>query len=187
MSAEPSAASSPVAASAASDAPFVKKRAPTLYAIIVIKLLKGVLLLLLAMGVYSLWDNNLPEDFRHLLTFLHIDPARKLFIDLGEQLRHVTPTNIYWVASVTTLYSVFCLVEGVGLMFRIPWAGYMAIGEGAFFIPVELYELGHRFSLKVLCILALNVAIVWYLVANRKRLFRHHVHHYSEPAGDPGI
>ena len=40
-----------------------KKRAPTLYIIIALKLGKGLLLLLLAAGVYSLHDNNLPEDF----------------------------------------------------------------------------------------------------------------------------
>ena len=187
MSAEPSVAPSEVKTSSEPDVPFVKQRAPTLYVIIAIKLLKGVLLLLLAMGVYSLWDNNLPQDFRHLLTFLHIDPERRFFIDFAEQLKHITPTNIYWVAFGTALYSIFCLVEGIGLMFRIPWAGYMAIGEGAFFIPVELYELMHGYSLKVLSILGLNVAIVWYLFANRKRLFRHHVHHPRPVADAPEI
>ena len=187
MSAEPSVTSAPVAAPPASDVPFVKKRAPTLYVIAVIKLLKGVLLLLLALGVYSLSDNNLPEEFHHLLTFLHIDPERRFFIDLAEQVKHITPTNLYWVALGTALYSIFSLVEGIGLMFRIPWAGYLAIGEGAFFIPVELYELMHGFSLKVLSILALNVAIVWYLFANRKRLFRHHVHHPPAAVGGSEI
>jgi uncharacterized membrane protein (DUF2068 family) len=183
MSAEPSVAPSSVAASPAPDAPFLKKRAPTLYVIIVIKLLKGVLLLLLALGVYSLSDNNLPDEFRRLLTFLHIDPERRFFIDLAQKLKGVTPTNVYWVAFGTMLYSLFSLVEGIGLMFRIPWAGYLAIGEGAFFIPIEIYELMHGFSFKVLSILVLNVAIVWYLFANRKRLFRHHVHHPRAAAG----
>jgi uncharacterized membrane protein (DUF2068 family) len=187
MSAEPSVPFFEVRSPAEPDVPFVKKRAPTLYVIIAIKLLKGVLLLLLAMGVYSLWDNNLPEDFRHLLTWLHIDPERRFFIDLAEQLKHITPTNIYWVAFGTALYSLFCLVEGIGLMFRIPWAGYMAIGEGAFFIPIEIYELMHGFRLKILGILALNVAIVWYLFTNRRRLFRHHVHRPQPAAGGSEI
>ena len=46
----------------------VRKRAPTLYAIIVIKLVKGLVLLLLALGVYSLADNDLNHDYRSLLT-----------------------------------------------------------------------------------------------------------------------
>jgi len=42
MSAEPSVAPSEVKTSSEPDVPFVKKRAPTLYVIIAIKLLKGV-------------------------------------------------------------------------------------------------------------------------------------------------
>ena len=150
------------------------KRAPTLYFIIAIKLLKGLLLLLLALGVYHLSDENLPEEFRRLLTFLHIDPERKFFSDVAVHLAKITPTNVYWVAVGTALYSLFSLVEGVGLTFRIPWAGYMAIGESAFFIPIEIYELAHKPSLTIFAILVLNVVIVWYLFVNRRRLFRHH-------------
>ena len=40
------------------------KRAPTLYFIAAVKLVKGLAALLLALGVYSLNDNNLPADFR---------------------------------------------------------------------------------------------------------------------------
>jgi uncharacterized membrane protein (DUF2068 family) len=90
------------------------------------------------------------------------------------------------VATGTLLYSLFALVEGVGLMFRVPWAGWLTIGESAFFIPIEIFELvrHHRavelglpthpgFYWKISLILALNVFIVWYLFQNRDRLFKH--------------
>lgn len=153
-----------------------KGRAPTLYAIIAIKLVKGVLLLLLALGVYSLSDNNLPEEFRSLLRFFHLDPEQKFFADLATRIGRITPANIYWVATGTAFYSLFSLVEGVGLIFRVRWAGWMAIGESAFFIPIEVYELIKGFSFKVFVILVVNVVIVWYLLQNRHRLFRHHRH-----------
>ena len=76
----------------------------------------------------------------------------------------------------TMLYSLFSLVAGVGLMFHVSWAGWMAIGESAFFVPIEIYELMHHFTIKVLVILIVNVFIVWYLFQNRHRLFRHHLH-----------
>jgi len=160
-----------------SDAPFIKRRAPTLYAIIAIKLLKGVLLLLLALGVYSLSDNNLPEQFRALLQFLHIDPERKFFSDLEDKIALITPAKVIVLAGGAFFYCLFSLVEGVGLIFRVSWAGWLAIGESAFFVPIEIYELVHRPSLAVLVILALNLFIVWYLFQNRHRLFRHHHHH----------
>lgn len=151
-----------------------KQRAPTLYLIIAIKLIKGVLLLLLALGVYKLSDDNLPAEFRELLRTLHLDPEKKFFTDLARQIGSVTPTNVIWIARGTGIYSLFSLVEGVGLVFRVPWAGWLAIAESAFFVPIELYELMHRFSWGVTVILGLNVMIVWYLFQNRERLFRNH-------------
>jgi uncharacterized membrane protein (DUF2068 family) len=155
---------------------FIKRRAPTLYLIIAIKLLKGLLLLLLGLGVYRLSDNNLPEEFRKLLEFLHLDPEKKFFSDLAAQIGQISEAKMVWLASGTVFYSLFSLVEGIGLIFRVPWAGWLAIGESVFFIPIEIYELTHRFSWKVTIILGLNVLIVWYLFQNRKRLFRHHHH-----------
>ena len=76
----------------------------------------------------------------------------------------------------TVLYSLFSLVEGIGLIFRVPWAGWLAIGESTFFIPIEVYELLRRPSWSLVVILGLNVMIVWYLFQNRHRLFRHHHH-----------
>jgi len=154
-----------------------KKRAPTLYLIIGIKLIKGTLLLLLAFGVYSLSDNNLPAELRQLLQFLHIDPEKRFFSMLADKLSTITPANVVWLAGGTLLYSLFSLVEGVGLIFRASWAGWLAIGESAFFIPIEVLDLVYHPRWVVLIILALNVFIVWYLFANRHRLFRHHHHH----------
>jgi uncharacterized membrane protein (DUF2068 family) len=155
----------------------VKKRAPTLYAIAAIKLIKGVLFLLLALGVYSLSDNNLPEEFRNVVKFLHLDPEGKFFSDLAIRIGKITPANIYWVAAGTAFYSLFSLVEGLGLTFRVSWAGWMAIGESAFFIPIEVYDLMREVSLAVFVILVINIVIVWYLLQNRHRLFRHYHHH----------
>ena len=152
----------------------VKQRAPTLNVIIGIKLLKGVVLLLLALGVYGLSDTNLPDEFRRLLDWLRIDPEKKFFSDLVRKIETITPANLIWLASGTFLYSLFSLVEGVGLMFRVSWAGWLAIGESTFFIPIEIYELMKNFSTTIFVILLLNIFIVWYLYQNRSRLFRHH-------------
>jgi uncharacterized membrane protein (DUF2068 family) len=154
-----------------------KQRAPTLYAIIGIKLLKGLLFLSLAIMAYALSDNDLPVEYRHMLHWLRLNPERKFFSDLAVQVGKLTEANVLWVAAGTLVYSLFSLVEGVGLIFRVSWAGWMAIGESAFFIPIEVYELVHHFSNTVFVILIINIVIVWYLSKNKERLFRHHHHH----------
>jgi len=162
----------------------VKQRAPTLYAIIAIKLLKGLLFVTLAVVAFRLSDKDLPAVLRQLLEGLRLDPERTVWVTLATQLGHLTEAKVRWAAAGTLLYSLFSFVEGVGLMFRISWAGWMAIGESAFFIPIEVWELVRRagpervhpgHAVTLLVILALNILIVWYLFQNRRRLFRHRV------------
>lgn len=152
----------------------LKRRAPTLYLIIVGKLIKGVLALALALGVLKLAGQDLPDLFARMVRWIHFDPENRFFSQISDRLDTITPANVRWVALGTFIYSLFSLVEGIGLIYRVPWAGWMAIGESAFFIPIEVRELTVHPHLFVLGVLGFNVLIVWYLYANRKRLFRHH-------------
>jgi uncharacterized membrane protein (DUF2068 family) len=157
-----------------SETVFVKRRAPTLYVIIAMKLGKGLLFVSLAILAYTLSDNDLPYEYHRLLHFLRVNPESKFFADLAVQVGQLTEDKVLHVAVGTLLYSLFSLVEGVGLIFRVGWAGWLAIGESSFFIPIEVYELVRHYSGIVLIILVINVVIVWYLLENRERLFRHH-------------
>jgi len=170
------------------------KRAPTLYFIVAIKLLKGVALLLLALSFFTLANKDLPDLFNQFLRWVHLDPERNFFQGISDWLDTITPTNVRVVASGTFLYGLFLLVGGTGLAFRAKWAIWLAIGESAFFIPIEIFELVRRRvpdaenhprpelfahpKIGILLVLALNVLIVWYLFENRQRLFRHHHEHH---------
>jgi uncharacterized membrane protein (DUF2068 family) len=150
------------------------RRAPTLYAIIAFKLLKGLLFVVLAFTAYTLSDNDLPAEYQHALHWLRLNPEKKFWNELAVQVGNLTETKVLWVAVGTLVYSLFSLVEGVGLMFRVSWAGWLALGESAFFVPIEVFELVHKPSKPVFVIMILNILIVWYLFANRDRLYRHH-------------
>ena len=171
--------------------PPLKKRAPTLYAIIIFKLVKGLLCLALAVVLYNESDNNISQDYQdfmqnhlvgHVFKVLRIHPESKFFTHLAEQLGNLTEAKVIWAAWGAVLLSLFPLVEGVGLMFRVSWAGWLAIGESAFFIPIEFYELlrPNSFSWSILGVTVVNIIIVWYLYDNREVLFRHH-HYQSQP------
>jgi len=170
--------------------PKTKNRAPTLYFIIAVKLIKGAALLSLALGVLSLANKDLPDLFNQFLEWVHLDPERSFFTAIGDWLDTITPNNMRVVASGMSLCGLFLLVEGFGLAFRAKWAIWLTIAESAFFIPVEIFELlrrhrpetdeqphpqfFHHPKIGLLIVLALNIMIVWYLLVNRKRLFRHH-------------
>lgn len=149
-------------------------RAPTLYVIIAIKLLKGIVLVAVGLGFLSLIGQDLDARFDEFLRWVHLDPEKRFFAELGGKLQKLSSSNLRGVGIGTLLYSVFSLVEGVGLIFRLRWIGWVVIGESLFFIPIEVYDLMHGFSKVVLGILVLNIFIVWYLLQNKERLFKHH-------------
>jgi len=149
------------------------KRAPGLYIISIGKLIKGVLLLLLALSVFSLSDKNLPDEFHRLLLWLHEDPERHFFTEVAGKIREITPAGLRQVGWGSLIYSTLVSVEGLGLLLRQSWAGWLSIGESAFFIPIEIRHMVNRFSYTVVVVLILNIIIVWYLFRNRERLFKH--------------
>jgi uncharacterized membrane protein (DUF2068 family) len=163
------------------------KRAPTLYIIAGIKIGKGLLLVLVALGIFAAANQDLQNDFERFVRWLGLDPEKRFFTNIGEWLDTVTAANMKVVASGTLIYGLFLLASGTGLALRAAWAIWLAIGESAFFIPIEIYELvrrrtpdadmHHMFThpkVGLLLLLAANIFIVWYLYKNRERLFRHH-------------
>jgi len=158
----------------APDAP--PKRAPTLYAIIAFKLLKGSLFFTLAISLYRLSDNDLPKEFQHLMDILKVPPGNKFWTRLAEKVGDLTELKMLWAAVGTLIYSLFSLVEGVGLIFRVSWAGWLAIAESMFFVSLEVLDLVESFSWYIFVVMIINVFIVFYLFKNRHRLFRHHHH-----------
>ena len=150
------------------------KRAPTLYVIVTLKILKGLLFVAVAVALYALSDNDLPAELQRWLQIIKANPERRFWTDIARQVSNLTETKMVHAAVGTLIYSLFSLVEGTGLMFRITWAGWLSIGESAFFIPIEVYELVKHFTWPVFVILVFNIFIVWYLFQNRHRLFHHH-------------
>ncbi|MGO8765500.1 MAG: DUF2127 domain-containing protein [Limisphaerales bacterium] len=165
-----------------------KKGAPTLYLIVAIKLAKGIALLLTAAGIYSLAGKDLGGLFDQFVHWIHLDPENRFFNNISDWLDTVTAANVRGLAAGTFLYGLFLLVSGTGLAMRAKWAIWLTIGESAFFIPIEVYELVRRLGRQVsdtdetahvpypkiglLIVLVINIIVVWYLLKNRRRLFR---------------
>jgi uncharacterized membrane protein (DUF2068 family) len=163
------------------------KRAPTLYIIIFFKLIKGLLFIAFGIVLYLQASRDLPAEWEHLLkqpfvedvfARLRIHPENKFFLHIAQQIDNVTEHQVRTWAVGALLFSLFPLVEGIGMLFRAGWAGWLAIGETAFFVPIWVYELARKFSWHMLVFMIINVLIVWYLYANRQTLFHHHHPHH---------
>jgi uncharacterized membrane protein (DUF2068 family) len=168
------------------------KRAPTLYFIVLHHLAKGALLLLASVGIFALnrSGHDLGGVFDQVLRFVHLDPAQRFFMNIDDWLDTVTPASMRKAELGTMLYGLVLTGAGVGLAFRAHWGVWLAIGEAAFFIPIEIYELVRHLSTRpplipprhdmfahpvagLLVVLAINVLVVLYLSVNRHRIFKH--------------
>jgi uncharacterized membrane protein (DUF2068 family) len=151
--------------------PAVPRRAAGLYTVIALKLGKGLLLLAVALGIYSLLGNNLSQEFEELLRLLRQNPEHDFWTAVAAKVEALTPGGIKSLASGTLLYAVLLFVESLGLFWRSGWAVWLAIGETGFFIPIEVLDLLHTFRVGIVLLLIVNVLIVAYLVRNRQVLF----------------
>jgi len=164
----------------------LKPHAVTLYVIIYFKLAKGLACLFLALWIYRESSTNLSRDYEHLvqapvtkwvLEHLNLHPESQFFINLAQTIGEMTKAKVHHIALGLLLLSLFPLIEGGGMLYRVSWAGWLAIGESAFFIPIEFHTLLNpktTFSPSILVVTIINIIIVWYLFVYREVLFRHH-------------
>lgn len=132
--------------------------------IAVYKAVKTVCLIGVALAAFQL-DHE--QTFMHLVHWLeHLSLAdsnglRKQLVDL---LMELGPSRFVAIGIVALVYAAIFATEGIGLWLRKHWAEWFTVIATGSLIPVELYELVHRFTLLKLVVLAANVAIVVYLV-----------------------
>ena len=123
-------------------------------------------LLLGAAGIYLFF--HLHTDFGKkadsIIRAVELDPRRHFLHHIVTYLHHLHASELRIVAFGALGYGTLELVEGVGLWLDQLWAEYLTVVATSLLIPVEIYELLRHPSIWKAGGLAVNVAIVAYLV-----------------------
>ena len=138
----------------------------------IFKLVKAALLIAVGVGALVLMPHALAEM---LYRFLRWTGARSGHVVLARLTEHVFSIDRATERRLSALsfgYAAVFLVEGVGLVRRRRWAEWLTVVVTASFIPIEIYELAVRPGAAKVAALAINVAIVIYLL--RLRLAERH-------------
>lgn len=128
------------------------------------KLAKGLLLLAVAVGALSLLNENVAARAAHIVAALRVDPNNHFIHASLAKLTRVDNSKLEEISAGTFFYAALLLTEGVGLLLRKRWAEYFTIFATGSFIPLEIYELVEKLSAAKVSVLAINVAVVLYLV-----------------------
>ena len=100
-------------------------------------------------------------------------PVTSHHIGLFHELDRVfslSTRDLYLFASAAGAYALLEGIEAVGLWWQKRWAEYLTFLATALFLPLELYELSERVTVLRVAALAINIAVVCYLLL-AKRLF----------------
>ena len=132
--------------------------------IAIFKLVKGLALVAVGIGLLHLLHKDVEETTLHWINMLRIDPDNH-YVHRGlTRVFRVTPKQLKELSVGTFLYAALFLTEGIGLLMRKRWAEYFTIITTASLIPLEIYELSKHLTPAKLLVLAINIAIVIYLV-----------------------
>ena len=137
------------------------------------RLFKGVLLLGSAIGLLKLLDKDVADLLMKWINVFHIDPDNRYIQQLLVKASILNEQQLKELSMGSFLYAGLFLTEGSALLLRKRWAKYFAVIVTSSFVPLEVWELVRQFSLTKIVVMAVNVAIVWYLVLRIKHDHTH--------------
>lgn len=151
-----------------------------LRAIAIYKAFKCVGLLLLAAGALEISRVGV---FEHVVAWLHHLPLAEGHFGIHravEALLNLTPGNIELIGAIALGYAILFGIEGYGLWRERGWAEYLTVVATSSLIPFEVWALVDKLTLLRVAAIAVNVAIVVWLV---RMLLRKRALHVSLDQG----
>ena len=136
--------------------------------IAVFKIVKGLLLLLVGLGLLQLMHAEIATLFSQLIEALHLNADSRIIHALVLNVDALQPHTVLVAGLVSLGYAGMLLLEGIGLWLERSWAAYLTVISTSLLLPFELYEVIAQVSLLRVGVLILNLVIVLYLVVQLK-------------------
>lgn len=146
----------------------VRASAAGLRAVAILEAGKGLFVVLLVTVIITLHGHieDYTEDF---LYHLHVDFDHRLGQILLDAASKLTGARILTLVLAASAYVTVRFVEAWGLWHRRVWAEWFALLSGAIYLPWELVKVAERVSWLHVGLLAVNVAIIAYMLEIRIR------------------
>src|SRR5579859_6163660 len=128
------------------------------------KLLKAALLIALGIGAFKLLHRDVSTVIEHGIEALKLDPGNRFLDALLAKAANVNPAQIKKLGVGSFIYAALFLTEGIGLWMLKRWAEWLTVVITSSLVPLELYEIHHHPTVAKFGVLAINVAVVVYLI-----------------------
>ena len=128
------------------------------------KLSKAIFFTSIGAGAIHLVHRNLGEMVMHMIDLLPIDPEGRVVSMIMDKADLIDAHDLRRIGAGAFIYATLCLVEGYGLVTRKTWAEYFTVILTAMGLPVESFEILHRFTWYKVGAFAVNLFILLYLL-----------------------
>jgi uncharacterized membrane protein (DUF2068 family) len=132
--------------------------------IAVFKFLKGGLLIALGIGAFKLLHKDVAGVVEHWVQLFRLDPGDRFVDAVLSKASNLSPDRIKKLGLGSFVYAGLFLTEGVGLWLLKRWAEWLTVIITSSLVPIEIYEIHRHLTPAKLVVLAINLAIVGYLV-----------------------
>jgi uncharacterized membrane protein (DUF2068 family) len=133
----------------------------------IVDIVKGLLILGLALGVLHASSHVLENAGVSLLGLLDVD--RTLAIPRSFlHLMQLADGERGWITVAAAAYALLRFVEAYGLWFTRNWARWLGLVSSCIYVPFELYYFLRGPSWTTFSVLAVNLIVVWLLWPRRK-------------------
>lgn len=134
-----------------------------LKAIAALEFFKGLLALLVGFGLHALAGQNLQDVAELIIRYTHLNPSShypSIFIHAASTFSN-SKINLLFIGTIA--YSLIRFVEAYGLWNELVWTEWFALLSGAIYLPFEIYEVIFHTNILGVCVLLINIAVVWYM------------------------
>ena len=132
--------------------------------IAVFKFIKATSLFAVSVGVFRIMHQDLGMRLEHVIRAMRLDPGNRYVETLLVRVSNLSPEQVKRLGVVGVIYAGLFLVEGTGLWLQRRWGEWATVVITGMLIPVEVYEIFRHPSMVKIVVLAVNVAVVGYLI-----------------------
>lgn len=126
--------------------------------------LKGTVALLAGAGLLGLVHHDLHRFAVSLIGHVGLTPGERYPAMLLSRIDLWAREDLRWLLLAITAYAALRFVEAYGLWTGRAWGEALGALSGGLYIPFELWHWMHRPSLAATAVIAVNAAVVAYLV-----------------------
>ena len=143
--------------------------------IAIFKLCKAALLIAVGISVLKMVHNGSEGTLERWVASLALKPGAHYLDQAVSKIASIPPDKLKDAGFGSFVYAALFLTEGIGLWLRKAWAEWFTTFITASLIPLEIYEIVHHPTFVKGVVLAINAAIVVYLILHIRKQ-RHEAH-----------